>query len=205
MLLEKLPKTGGSLEEAIVKEQLLYEIQDPAAYMTPDVVADFSNVKVSKPDDGRIRITGASGRRKTGQLKVSVGYSDGYIGEAEISYGGCNCLERAKLAGEVIRKRLEMRNYECEEYRVDLIGINSLYRDAFPETGNTPSEVRLRVAARTGTLESAKVIGREVEALYTNGPAGGGGVRSSERKVISVASILIGESVIKPQIRWIGE
>jgi hypothetical protein len=88
--------------------------------------------------------------------------------------------------------------------RLDLIGINSLYHNAVFPAAPEPHEVRLRVAAKADSLEGAQVIGREVEALYTNGPAGGGGVRSNERKVISVASVLIDEKAVQPQIRWIG-
>jgi len=133
---------------------------------------------------------------------VSVGYADGYIGEAEISYGGHNCVARARLAGEIIEKRLKMLNCRCDELRLDLIGVNSLYRDALPEPDREPNEVRLRAAVRAKTEEAAKVIGYEVEALYTNGPAGGGGARSRIHKVVSVASILIPEPVIKPTIFW---
>jgi len=106
MVLEKLPGTGGLLNAETAKEQLLYEIQDPANYLTPDVVADFSNITVEDIGKGEVLISGATGKPCTGTLKVSVGYLDGWIGEGEISYGGYNARARAELAGEVIRKRL---------------------------------------------------------------------------------------------------
>ena len=98
ILLEKLPQTGGRLDRQTVTEQLLYEIQDPANYFTPDVIADFSRLSVEELSDGRVEVKGAAGKKRTGTLKVSVGYQDGYIGEGQISYGGRNCVARAKLA-----------------------------------------------------------------------------------------------------------
>lgn len=197
----KLPGTGGLLNEETIKEQLLYEIQDPEAYLTPDVVADFSGLRVREVEKDRILVTGAAGRPRTGTLKVSVGYEDGYIGTGEISYGARNCVARAQLAAEILRHRFEMLPFSPLEQRIDLIGLSSLYRGALPAPCD-PAEVRLRLAVRTETEGQAQMAGREVEALYTNGPAGGGGARSSVTKVISVLSVLIDEKLIVPHITW---
>lgn len=204
ILLEKLPQTGGRLDRQTVTEQLLYEIQDPANYFTPDVIADFSRLSVEELSDGRVEVKGAAGKKRTGTLKVSVGYQDGYIGEGQISYGGRNCVARAKLAAEVIQKRLVLLNKHYSETRTDLIGVNSLYgaeqEKVFPAL--QLSEVRLRVAVRAGKKEDAEVIGREIEALYVNGPAGGGGARSSVESVLSIASVLIPEEDVHPTVCW---
>lgn len=204
ILLEKLPRTGGRLDRQTVTEQLLYEIQDPANYFTPDVIADFSRLSVEELSDGRVEVKGAAGKKRTGTLKVSVGYQDGYIGEGQISYGGRNCVARAKLAAEVIQKRLVLLNKHYSETRTDLIGVNSLYgaeqEKVFPAL--QLSEVRLRVAVRAEKEEDAEVIGREIEALYVNGPAGGGGVRSSVESVLSIASVLIPEEDVHPAVCW---
>lgn len=203
MVLEKLPGTGGLLNTQTVKEQLLYEIQDPANYITPDVVADFTGIMVEDIGKGEVVVSGADGKPNTDTLKVSIGYLDGWIGEGEISYGGCGAKARAELAGEIIRQRLKMLDYECREFRIDMLGVNSLFCGAM-SVGTEPVEVRLRVSARVETERQAQVIGREVEALYTNGPAGGGGARSYVRKVMSVASVLIPREVVQTRIRWIG-
>lgn len=205
MWVEKLPETGGLLSEETVKEQLLYEIQDPENYFTPDVIADFSKITVAAQEDGRVQVDGIGGKKKTGLLKVSVGYEDGFIGTGEISYGGAGCVARARLAEEVIRKRLDMLGMKYRELRTDLMGIDSLYGAASRpfETPNL-SEVRLRVAARADRQEDAAVIAKEVEALYVNGPAGGGGARGGVERVVSVASVLISEEEIHPQITWKG-
>ena len=100
----KLVHTGGIVSAATVKEQIVYEIHDPSSYMTPDVIADFSQIEVREEAINRVSVSGVSGREKSGYYKTSIGYKDGYIVEAEISYGGSGCLKRAKLAGEIIKK-----------------------------------------------------------------------------------------------------
>lgn len=202
--LEKLPGTGGLLSTHTVKEQLLYEIQNPASYFTPDVVADFSSIRVEQIGADQVRVTGATGKARTGTLKVSVGYRDGWIGTGEISYGGRNCAARGMLAREILEHRFaEQYEDQPEEIRYDLIGMNSLYQGVLA-VGTEPAEVRLRAAARTARKDQAERIGKEVEALYTNGPAGGGGVRNSVTEVISVASVLVPEDTVQPTISWFG-
>ena len=191
--LEKLPDTGGLLNAATVKEQLLYEIEDPANYLTPDAVADFTAVTIRETADGRVELSGATGKPKTGLLKVSIGYRDGFIGEGEISYGGQNCVARAQLAEEIIRKRLEIIGLKPREARFDLVGLSSLYGRDFATLPphRSLNEVRLRVTVRAEEKKTAEAVGREVEALYVNGPAGGGGVRKGVKEVIAIASVLI--------------
>jgi len=198
----KLPGTGGLVSVATVQEQTLYEIQNPHTYFTPDVVADFSQVRIEQEAENRVKIHGADGAAPNGFFKTSVGYHDCFIGEGQISYGGENALAKAELARDVLEHRFEIIGLEAEEIRFDYIGFNSLYGDvissAIRETSGpgvgAPIEVRLRVAARTKTAEMAHEVGREVEALYTNGPAGGGGAPASVRDIISIASILIPSS-----------
>lgn len=191
-IVTKLEHAGGMVTEQTVKEQTLYEIQDPKNYFTPDVIADFSNVRVKQVDKNVVAISGATGHAPNGFYKTSVGYHDCFIGEGQISYGGSNALNRAKLAREILEKRFEMIGLAFEEIRFDYIGFNSLYKDSISETwGNVPNEVRLRVACRVKTLEEAKLVGNEVEALYTNGPYGGGGASKDIKDIISIASIFI--------------
>ncbi len=202
LLLEKLPGTGGLLDTHTVKEQLLYEIQDPTSYLTPDVVADFSRLQVEQAGE-KVRVSGAGGAARTGLVKVSVGYEDGWIGTGEISYGGHNCAARAQLAQEVIRHRVRQIGLQPQEIRFDLLGVNSLYRGLNALPKDLP-EVRLRVAARSKTETQAALIAQEVEALYTNGPAGGGGARSQVSKMVSIASVLLPEKEVHTSLVWFG-
>lgn len=193
--IEKLPQSGGLISEATVKEQILYEVHDPKEYFTPDVTADFSSVIVEQIEPNKVRISGATGKAPNGLLKTSIGYKDSYIFEGEISYGGVGAINRAQLAGEIISKRIHACNLPHDELKIDLIGLNSLYgkpKNTYPE----PSEIRLRIAARLPSTQAGDTINLEVESLYTNGPAGGGGYRSSIREVIGIVSILIpGENI----------
>ena len=127
-------------------------------------------------------------------MKVSIGYQDCYIGDAEISYGGSKALEKAKLAAEIIKKRLEFTKVEYDELKIDFIGYNSLYDNQISshiKSENNFSEIRLRVSARTKDKKNAQLVVNEVETLYTNGPSGGGGVSKKVSDIISICSIFI--------------
>ncbi|MBA8876476.1 acyclic terpene utilization AtuA family protein [Phyllobacterium myrsinacearum] len=202
VVITKVAGSGGAVTEATCKEQLLYEVHDPAEYIQPDVVADFSQVTVTQAGPDRVRMQGGGGKPKTGKLKVSIGYLDSYIGEGQISYAGPGALERASLALEIVRERLEITGAKTSEVRFDLIGVNSLHGAASP-IGGGPYEVRARVAGRTESLDEAVRISNEVESLYTNGPAGGGGAFKSAREVIAVASVLLPQELANSAIQFL--
>jgi hypothetical protein len=187
VVLTKLPGTGGSVTTATVTQQLLYEVHDPARYLQPDVTADLTQVRIMEDGPDRIRVTGGRGAPPNDQLKLSVGYGDGFIGEGQISYAGVNALARAELAGAVVRERLLAAGLPENALRIDRIGVDALHGTRLSQ-GAEPYEVRLRVAGHAANLAGAERIGREIEALYTNGPAGGGGVRRSAHPVLAIAS-----------------
>lgn len=194
--LGKVDGTGGCITLATAKEQLLYEVTDPFGYVTPDVVADFSTVTLRESAPNRVDVRGATGKSRPAKLKVSVGYHAGYVGEGEISYGGVNALARARLAGEIVRQRL---GDEFPDMRIDLIGSTSLHGKSF-DSSERPYEIRLRVAARAATAERAMLVGEDVEALYTNGPAGGGGTRKLVQEQIGIVSTLIERERVPTQV-----
>jgi len=190
--------TGGAVTERTCKEQLLYEVHDPAAYVTPDAVADFSRVRLAETGPDRVAVRGASASPRPETLRVNVGYRDGVAAEASIGYAGPGARDRARLAGEVVRTRLDTRGLPADELRTDLVGVDSIHAAA--SAGGDPYEVRLRVAARCPDRDAARGVGREVETLYTNGPAGGGGVRRDTREVIGVVSTTIRRSAVEPTV-----
>jgi hypothetical protein len=202
LVITKVQGSGGAVTTATVKEQLLYEIHDPARYFQPDVVADFSAVRVEEIAPDRVRVTGAGGTPKTGLLKVSVGYVDGFVGEGQISYAGPGAAARGRLALDIVRERLALTGVRMSESRFDLIGADALHGAAHG-VGHEPYEVRVRVAGRTGSLADAARVGEEVETLYTNGPAGGGGAWKTAREVIAIASALVPEAMVRTEIRII--
>lgn len=197
----KVPGSGGAVTLAACKEQLLYEVHDPARYLQPDVVADFSQVRMAQLGPDHVRISGATGKPATGWLKVSVGYVDGYIGEGQISYAGPGAEARGRLAIEIVRERLLLTGLATSELKCDLIGIDSLHGESL-SAGHAPYEVRVRVAGRTSSLAEAVRIGNEVETLYTNGPAGGGGAFKSAREVVGVLSVLVPTGSAHPSVHF---
>ncbi|MCA8406702.1 DUF1446 domain-containing protein [Burkholderia cenocepacia] len=203
VVITKVPHAGGRVSAATCKEQLLYEIHDPARYLQPDVVADFTRVTVAEEAADRVRVTGGRGTARPDTLKVSVAYVDGWIGEGQISYGGPGALARARLALDIVRERLALTGVAASELRFDLIGVDALYGDATPTVRGEPSEVRVRVAGRAANAAEAARIGNEVETLYTNGPAGGGGAFKSTREVIAVQSVLLPRAAVTPSFSFV--
>ncbi|MDR7945529.1 acyclic terpene utilization AtuA family protein [Achromobacter aegrifaciens] len=185
----KADGTGGMVDARTVKEQLLYEVHDPARYLTPDVVADLSRAEVAELGGDRVAVRGITGHARPAELKVNVCYRGGWLAEAEISYAGVQAEARARLAADIVRKRLD----PALRLRADLIGAISILGDdagsmlsALPD--GHARDVRLRVAAEHMDRKLAESVLREVTALYTCGPAGGGGVRTALRPRLNMLS-----------------
>lgn len=178
-VITKADHTGGIVDARTVKEQLLYELHDPAAYLTPDVVADISDAEVKELSANRVAVTGVRGHPRPDTLKVTVCFAGGWLGEGEISYAGPNAEARARLAAEIVRKRLS----NALPLRFDLIGVLSVFGDdgGSALAATVPADardVRLRVAGVHEDRAIVEQLLREVTALYTCGPAGGGGIRT---------------------------
>ena len=198
--ISKLDDAGGRVDRATCTEQLIYEVHDPARYITPDCVLDFTGVDLIEEGKNRIRLTGARATPRTPTYKVTVGYHDGYIGEGQISYAGINAVAKAKLAAEVVQQRLRDTGFSYSEVRVDLIGMSSLHGNAAvrPE----PYEVRMRLACRTTDKRAAEAVGFEVRALHVNGPGGGaGGSDPMVREVLAVQSVLLPRAPVDAQVK----
>jgi Acyclic terpene utilisation family protein AtuA len=204
LVITKVEGSGGAVTAQTCKEQLLYEVHDPVRYLQPDVTADFSQVDIEEVGKDRVRISGGGGSARPPTLKVSVGYVDSFIGEGQISYAGPGALARGQLALDIVRERLKLTGVAASELRFDLIGVNSLHGAQVSAHANEPYEVRARVAGRTENLDEAVRIGNEVETLYTNGPAGGGGAFKSARDVVAVASVLLPRELAQPRIQFVG-
>jgi hypothetical protein len=202
VVITKVAGSGGCVSVQTCAEQLLYEVHDPQRYLTPDVCADFSGVHFESRGADRVAVLGAQGTARPAMLKVSVGYRDGWLGEGQMSYGGAGALARAQLAREVVLERLRLTGVQCSEIRADLLGVDALYGPLFSARQPLvePAEVRLRVVGRCAQREQAVRIGNEVESLYTNGPAGGGGASKTLRQVVAVASLLWPAAQVPVQI-----
>ena len=184
--------TGGRIDAHTVKEQLLYEVHDPAAYLTPDVVADITEAEVTELAPDRVRLSGVRGHARPAGLKVNVCHATGWFAEGEISYAGARAEGRARLAAQVLRERLA----GLGPLRADLIGVASVFADDGGQwladlPAGDAQDVRLRVALNHTDKPSAERLGREVTALYTCGPAGGGGVRTALRQRLGTVSCTV--------------
>jgi len=186
----KLAGTGGRVDRLTCTAQLLYELEDPQSYLQPDVVADFSSVRLHESGANRVDVSGATGTARPTHLKATLGYREGFIGEGQISYAGPGARARGELALAVLAHRLKLLGLDHLEHRAELIGVNAMH-GPLRGTDREPYEVRLRLALRAPTRAQAEQAGLEVEALYLNGPAAGGGVTQSVREVVAAASALI--------------
>lgn len=201
-IITKVPGSGGKVTLQTCKEQMLYEIHDPNSYFTPDVVADFSGVEFTEVAPDVVSVVGGTGRARTNTYKVSVGYHDSFIGEGQLSYAGPGAYERAKLAVDIVEKRLKLQGLKADEMRVDFIGINSIHGPKMRGEA-LPYEVRFRIAYRTSSAEEAAKVGTEVASLLTNGPAGGAGDFASVREIIAILSVLIPRELVKPSVVFV--
>ena len=201
-VLTKVEGSGGRITVATCKEQLMYELLDPASYLQPDVVADFSSVRFAETGPNRIAVSGGTGRERPDRLKVSVGYLDSYVGEGQISYAGAGAVARARLALEIVRERLKLTRVATTETRFELIGVDAVHKGGLCADPAEIPEVRIRVVGRTQSLAEAVRIGNEVESLYTNGPAGGGGAWKQARQVVAVVSTLIPQDKVAAAVSY---
>ncbi|MBM3521356.1 MAG: DUF1446 domain-containing protein, partial [Alphaproteobacteria bacterium] len=195
----KLPGTGGCVTALSCKEQLMYEVHDPAAYKTPDVVADFSRVTIDDLGTDRVRVGGARGLQRPDQLKVTVGFDGGFLAEAEISYAGPGAVARAKLAASVVQERMTKLHGCIDTIRFDLIGVRALHGTALHDEPEA-SDVRVRAAVRTNDRRMGENLLWEVEALWVAGPAGGGGVRGQITPSVTTLSVLIDRALVRPRM-----
>jgi len=194
----KAPNTGGVVSLMTVTEQLLYEVHDPARYLTPDVIADISQAQLELTGENKVLLNKVLGHEKPATLKANICIDGGWLAEAEISYAGHHAYERAQLAAQIIRKRLS----GILDLRIDYIGSASVFPS---EDGSGPSfraqggfeDIRLRVAAAHMNKVIANQLCRELTALYTCGPAGGGGVRTSLRPRLNTLVAYVPRDLVK--------
>jgi hypothetical protein len=193
---------GGLVDRRTVTEQLLYEVHDPAAYLTPDVTADISHASLVELGNDRVRVDGVTGHVRPDTLKVTVCFDGGWLGEGEISYYGPNAYARARLAGEVVRRR----SPQNIRMRCDVIGVLSVLADdsgrawdSFDAAAPT-EDVRLRIAFSAPDKDTVERGLAEVEALYCAGPAGGGGIRLALRPRIAATSCFVPRNAVRATV-----
>ena len=204
-VLTKVAGSGGAVNLQTVKEQLLYEVHDPANYLTPDVVVDFTTTRLEQVGPDRVRVSGIGGKPRTPTLKVSIGCTEGFIGEDMFFYAGPGALRRAQLAKRILEERFRIVKLDAEEVRIDFLGLNAIHGAMSPASQPEPYEIAVRVAARTRTREEAAKVGREVDGMAVSG-VGHTGKRvphqDRTREIIGVWSSLVPRERVPPEIHW---
>ncbi len=199
--ISKLPGTGGCVTVRTCTEQLFYEVHDPTRYETPDATVDFADVRLAQLGPDRVELSGVRASPPPRQLKVSVGFLAGFVAEGEISYAGPGCVERADLALSILEKRLSNDRTDAMELSFERIGVDSVWRGLPTRSPDpAPPEVRVRVAARVTTRAEAEWIGREVTALWLNGPAGGGGASRQVHEQVAIRSTFLDRDRVQPTV-----
>ena len=196
IVVTKLEQAGGCVTQQTIKEQLVYEVHDPSAYLTPDVIADFSGARLHELGPDRIGVSGIEGRARPDTLKVTVGFDGGYQGEAGISYAGPGAGSRASLAREVLQERIGNLHKARGRLRVDLIGMASLHATAVSPGNQDATDVRVQVTFASPEREQVELVMWEVELLLCCGPAGGGGFRGHIVPKVITYSAFIGREHI---------
>ncbi|WLH15331.1 DUF1446 domain-containing protein [Pseudomonas hefeiensis] len=208
LIIGKTQGSGGRVSEQTVKEQLLYEVHDPRRYLTPDVVLDLGQARVRDLGDDRVEISGLLGHPRPDTLKGLAGVRGLWFGEAEISYAGPSAVARAALAREILLQRFNRLAPGVQPW-IDLSGVASLFNDhngryLEQRLALAPAldDVRVRVGLTHTDPAMVQTLLAEVESLYTNGPAGGGGVRRHLAEAVTTRSFLLPRSEIHTTLEW---
>src|SRR5579885_1443504 len=203
-VITKAPGTGGRVSFDTLREQLLYEVHDPAHYLTPDVDVDMTTLRMEEIGPDQVRVTGATGRPAPATLKIVAGYEDGYMGQAMLGYAWPDALAKAQLAAEIVQQQMQETGLRAEETLVEFIGYNSIHGPlADPTYAEHLNEVYLRIAIRCRDKREAARIGRLVTHLGLNGPPfiGGAGGIMEPRGLLGIWPTLAPRGVIEEYVR----
>lgn len=200
-VITKPPGTGGAVNRQTIAEQLLYEVGDPAAYLTPDVVADFTSVSLTEAGPDRVRVSGARGKPATDTYKVSLAYRDGWTASGTLLIFGPEAARKARHCGEMIFARLRRAGFEYECANIECLGAG----DCVPgvvSAQHDPPEVVLRVSVRDNRRAAVERFTKELAPLVTSGPPGVTGYttgRPPVREVLAYWPALVAKAAVGPR------
>ena len=201
----KHENTGGLVSEMTVKEQLLYEIGDPASYITPDCIADFSTIQIEQDGENRVKVWGIKGKPDTPTYKISASYIDGYKLSSTLVYSWPDAYKKAKAAGDILLKRAEKLGIKFRDTNIEFVGLNACNED-LDELNRDLSdlnEVQLRVSVHGNSREDLNRFGMEIAPLILTGPSGvtgfaGGRPKASE--VVAYWPALMDKKAATPRV-----
>lgn len=194
--------SGGAVTRETVAAQLVYEIGDPARYLTPDVVVDFTTIELRTLAPDRVRLWGATGYPAPERLKVSLAYEAGYTTSGELLVFGPECAGRARACAEMVFARLKRAGIELAETHVELLGLGAGVPGVLRPGHETP-ELVLRMAVLDPRREAVERFARELAPLATSGPPGLAGytqARGSVRPVFAYVPLLVERDRVVPRV-----
>jgi acyclic terpene utilization AtuA family protein len=201
----KHPGTGGWINVPSVTEQLVYEMGDPHSYITPDVVADFTSIRLAADGENRVRVFGIQGRPATDKLKVSIAYRAGFKAVGTLVYAWPDALEKAQLADRVLRERLDQMGLRFDQLLTEFVGVSAAHGPLTPPVGEAP-EVQLRIGVRSPDRRSVERFTREIAPLVLNGPpsvTGFAGGRPKVEEIVAYWPALVDKTVVKTNVEVI--
>ncbi|MBN1299620.1 MAG: DUF1446 domain-containing protein [Melioribacteraceae bacterium] len=204
VIITKHKGLGGLVNFDTIAEQLVYEIGDPAKYITPDCIADFTTIKLEDLGNNRVKVYNVKGREATGFYKVSCSYAGGYSAVGSLTYSWPEALTKAKYADKILRERLNQLGLYFDEIRTEFVGYNSCHGDLSKNIDeNDINEIMLRVAVRSDNYKSVERFGREIAPLILTGPpsvTGFAGGRPRPSEVVAYWPALINKNLVSPKV-----
>jgi hypothetical protein len=198
----KHPGTGGRISVPSVTEQLVYEMGDPHAYITPDVVADFTTIRLEQDGENRVRVSGIRGGPPTDKLKVSIAYRAGFKAVGTLVYSWPDAMDKAMLADRVLRDRFELLGLRFDAILTEFVGVNATHGPLAGD-GSTADEVQLRIGVRSEDRTMVERFTRELAPLVLNGPpsvTGFAGGRPKVEDIVAYWPALVNKSVVTPAV-----
>jgi hypothetical protein len=204
-VITKHPGTGGWINVPSVTEQLVYEMGDPRSYITPDVVADFTSIRLASDGEDRVRVFGITGRPATDKLKVSIAYRAGFKAVGSLVYAWPDALEKAQLADRVLRERLDNMGLRFDQVLTEYVGVSAAHGPLTVATGEAP-EVQWRVGVRSSDRKAVERFTREIAPLVLNGPptvTGFAGGRPKVEEIVAYWPALIDKTVVRTHVEML--
>lgn len=203
--LSKPPETGGRINLETVAEQLLYEVGDPTAYLTPDVVADFTSVQFKETGTDVVWVQKARGEPAPDHLKVSIAYRDGYTASGSLVIFGPDAPTKARACGQMVLDRLKRAGVELEQTLLECLGAGDCVPGTVKGEG-PPPEVVLRISVRDSQRSRVERFSRELAPLVTSGPPGVCGYATGRppiREVLAFWPALIAREAVFPRVKMV--
>jgi hypothetical protein len=198
----KHPGTGGRVSVPTVTEQLVYEMGDPASYITPDVAADFTTIQLEQAGENRVRVHGIKGRPPTDKLKVSIAYRAGFKAVGTLVYVWPDAVDKARAAERILRERLDRLGLRFEHILAELVGHSSAHGPLAGEAGDVP-EVQLRFGVRGPDRTAVERFTREIAPLVLNGPpsvTGFAGGRPKVEEIVAYWPALVDKTQVRTRV-----